>query len=310
MWRVLYTGGCCAMCRTLCLNTCARFAHGRALSFSAVDLHDRACSYTLTSRILAGMSDPYFPPPPPYQQSLENDQKITESLQQAELSKKTPIHDDSQHADWERTKESIALQNKALMEAPERPLHLEKRSPLPSGRGLRGPRPLPPRPVHSKPQSAQGLEPPRLNSIIEVKMHEESAEEHLPPAPPPFTPVGPSLDGPPYQEVADTANVSHSFPLQSGPLHSMSDIPRHNRRPHTSHPTTETYNSSFSEHNSSSPSQGNMKAPSRSRARLAFDPSVAYSLNDPWNNINESRAANPASLYRSVFNTAQSYSSP
>jgi len=258
------------------------------------------------------MSDPYLPPPPPYQQSPENDQKITESLQQAELSKKTPIHDDSQHADWESTRESIALQNKALMEASERPLRAEKRPPLPSGRGLRGlrgPRPLPPRPVHSKPQSAQGSEPPRLKSILEAKLHEERAEEHLPPPPPPFTPVGPSLDGPPYQEVVDTSNVPLPFLPQSGSHHSLFDIPRHNRRPHTSHSTTETYNSSLPKHNSSSPSQGIVKAQSRSRARLAFDPSVAYSLNDQWNNINGSRAANPTLLYRSVFNTAQSYSS-
>lgn len=243
------------------------------------------------------MSDPYLPPPPPYQQSPENDQNITESLQQAELSKKTPIHDNSQHADWESTRESIALQNKALMEASERPLRAEKLPPLPSGRGLRGPRPLPPRPVHSKPQSAQGSEPPRLKSILEAKMHEERAEEHLPPPPPPFTPVAPSLDGPPYQEVVDTSNP---FLPQSGSHHSLFDIPRHNRRPHTSHSTTET---SLPKHNSSSPSQGNTKAQSRSRARLAFDPSVAYSLNDQWNNINESRAANPTLLYSSAVSS-------
>ncbi|KAI6151900.1 hypothetical protein BKA82DRAFT_4104677 [Pisolithus tinctorius] len=245
------------------------------------------------------MSNPEFThSPPPYELSLQNDPKISQSLQQDEL-KKAPVTDDK-HVDWEQTKEHPPVQHSLPVEISVRPLRIQKRAPASVYGGTRGPRPLPPCPTNSKTQCIHGKEIPRLKMVMEGKVHEEYTEEHLPPAPPPFAPVGPSLDGPPYEDVSATPLTTSSLSERFGPSFNGS------RRRRGSHPSQ--LPSALTDPPNEPPSRSGYSAvqgaaretrvQSRTRgSRLAFDPSVAYAHDHQYGCVGESRAVDAMSLY-------------
>lgn len=247
------------------------------------------------------MSDPEFVhSPPSYESSLRNDQKISQSLQQDEL-KKAPVTDD-EHADRKQTKEYLPFQHTVSAEIPVLPLRIQKRSPAPTYGGTRRPRPLPPCPTDAKVSSIHGKEIPHLKAIMDSKMRGECTEEDLPPAPPPFAPVGPSLNGPPYKGVgaAPLATSSLSDPFRSS-FHSS-------YRRQGSHSSQLPY--PMMEHCNEPPSRrsgygalqgaaGEANAQGRTQgARLSFDPSVAYTHDHLlYGDAGGSRSVDAVSLY-------------
>ncbi|KAG2367354.1 hypothetical protein BDR07DRAFT_1606264 [Suillus spraguei] len=139
-------------------------------------------------------SDSCNPPPPSYELSQQgHDRKIVEKKLQQLLLSKIPIHDveeERDEVDIKDSKESEEKQPSSSFQTPVQPLHIQKRT-------LRGARPLPPRPADA--QCSCG-KPAAINQIGPLKEEPEHQdyEEVLSP-PPPFTVVGPSLEGPPYE---------------------------------------------------------------------------------------------------------------
>lgn len=246
------------------------------------------------------MSNPEFVhSPPSYESSLRNDQKISQSLQQDEL-KKAPVTDD-EHADWKQTKEYLPFHHTASAEVPVLPLRIQKRSPAPTYGGTRGPRPLPPCPTDAKVPSIHGKEIPNLKAIMDSKMRGECTEEYLPPAPPPFAPVGPSLDGPPYEGVGaaplTTSSLSdpfrpsfHSSYRRQGSHSSQLPYPimEHCNEPPSRRSGYSALQGAVGDANSQGRSQG---------ARLPFDPSVAYTHDHLYGDAGGSRTVDAVSLY-------------
>ncbi|KAI6113655.1 hypothetical protein EV401DRAFT_1982203 [Pisolithus croceorrhizus] len=246
------------------------------------------------------MSNPEFVhSPPSYESTLRNDQKISQSLQQDEL-KKAPLTGD-EHADWKQTKEYLSFQHTACAEIPVLPLRIQKRAPASTYGGTRGPRPLPPCPVDAKVSSIHGKEIPHLKAVMESKMRGEYTEEDLPPAPPPFVLVGPSLDGPPYVGVGATPPTTSSFPNPFQPSFDSS-CGRHGSYPsQLSSSFTELRNEPLSRRGRYSVVQGaagDAKAQGRTQgARLTFDPSIAYIHDHQYGDSGGSRAMDAVSLY-------------
>ncbi|KIJ70537.1 hypothetical protein HYDPIDRAFT_105280 [Hydnomerulius pinastri MD-312] len=261
------------------------------------------------------MSERYIPPPPPYELSLQRDQKISEELQELELSKKSPVHDDEENPEWEDNKDSKALAQKVLMmQTSVQPLHIQKRSVPSNNAGLRGPRPLPPSPADARLRQAPGGAR-RFSPIPENKERAaelDRSEEPYSPAPPPFSAVAPSLDRPAYERSFFHPSTSAAPSPLNSPLRPSFDTPRNwqsNQRPYSSYSPTESRpepsyrrasNSSFQTAPSHTPS------PSRNYGmRLAFNPSVAYSnsQNDPWGTVVEPRQPSAAALYSSAISS-------
>ncbi|KAH7887717.1 hypothetical protein F5I97DRAFT_882150 [Phlebopus sp. FC_14] len=234
------------------------------------------------------MSDRYVPPPPPYELSLQRDQKISEELQLLELSTKPPI-EDKDDGECEESKDSKALAQKAFVEASIQPLRIQKRSGAANSNGLRGPRPLPPSPADACARNARW---PQHGPRTSPELHAKDPVS----APPPFTPLGPSLDGPPYEQTFSHRTTSGApSPLPNLPQ-SLPDGPRHwhnNRRPQSSWASAES-------------TPGPAAPPTKShRMRLAFDPSVAYvnSNTDQWDAVFERQTVSAASLYSSAVSS-------
>ncbi|KAI6047161.1 hypothetical protein EDC04DRAFT_2622002 [Pisolithus marmoratus] len=162
------------------------------------------------------------------------------------------------------SKECPSLQHSAFMEIPVRPLHLQKRAPAPKYGGTRGPRPLPPCPTNAKVQSMHGKE------ILPAQ--DDHGQNNLSPAPPPFTPVGPSLDGPPYEGVGVTPFMTSSLsdPFSNRGRH-QSQLSFSLMDPRNQPPLRRSGYSALQG------VVGEAEVQSRTQgARLAFDPSVAY----------------------------------
>lgn len=246
------------------------------------------------------MSNPEFVhSPPSYEFSLRNDQKISQSLQQDEL-KKAPVAGD-EHADWKQTKEYLPFQHTVSAEIPVLPLRIQKRAPAPTYGGSRGPRPLPPCPTDAKVPSIHGKEIPHLKAVMESKMRGEYTEEDLPPAPPPFAPVGPSLDGPPYEGVGAAPLTTSSLSDPFRPSFYSSCRRRGNHPSQLPSSLTEPRNEPPSKRGGYSALQGaagDAKAQGRTQgARLTFDPSIAYTHDHQYGDAGGLRTVDAVSLY-------------
>ncbi|KAI6164885.1 hypothetical protein EDD17DRAFT_1558532 [Pisolithus thermaeus] len=209
------------------------------------------------------MSNPEFVhSPPSYESTLRNDQKISHT------------------ADWKQTKEYLSFQHTVSAEIPVLPLRIQKRAPA---------------------STIHGKEIPHLKAVMESKMRGEYTEEDLPPAPPPFVLVGPSLDGPPYVGVGATPPTTSSFPNPFQPSFDSS-CGRHGSYPsQLSSSFTELRNEPLSRRGRYSVVQGaagDAKAQGRTQgARLTFDPSIAYIHDHQYGDSGGSRAMDAVSLY-------------
>ncbi|KAG9218919.1 hypothetical protein CCMSSC00406_0000967 [Pleurotus cornucopiae] len=96
------------------------------------------------------------------------------------------------------------------------------------------PRPSPPQGTNARTEVPVEVSIPPDNQHEVVDDHESDEEDRSAP-PPPFTPVGPSLDGPPFEEVASLSYTASGStppsPLASPPT-PISQLPPHNRADH------------------------------------------------------------------------------
>ncbi|KAF8558744.1 hypothetical protein OG21DRAFT_976060 [Imleria badia] len=162
-----------------------------------------------------GDSERYVPPPPPYELSLDPDQKVSEP--QAHDIGPFPGRDEEKDSKYFR-----ALSDKLQREValPNNPKRLVRSV---SG-NLRAPRPLPLSPADTRSRGHGGI----VGSVADLKSfaaQNDHATEH-PPVPPPFSAIGPPLD-----EVSYTQSMRHSSPsVHPSPFHCPSqpshDVPR------------------------------------------------------------------------------------
>ncbi|KAG2088489.1 uncharacterized protein F5147DRAFT_53614 [Suillus discolor] len=231
-------------------------------------------------------SDSCNPPPPSYELSQQgHDRKIVEKKLQELLLSKIPIHaieeerDEDDSKDSKEPEEQKQKQPSGLFQTSVQPLHIQKRT-------LRGPRPLPPSPAdaqysRSKPAAIQPIGP-----LKEEPEHGEYQEGFSPP--PPFTAVGPSFEGPPYEYSMYHVNGSASQPKPNHTPFNPPPVRRGQHRPSSSYSPAEPRKSS--------------------NARLNFNPSIAYATSssamyDSWEHASDSTAVNPASLYSSAVSS-------
>ncbi|KIK98039.1 hypothetical protein PAXRUDRAFT_824311 [Paxillus rubicundulus Ve08.2h10] len=258
------------------------------------------------------MSEHYIPPPP-YELSLQRDQRISEELQELELSKRRPTEGEEDSGEWGDNKDSKVLDQKASMEVIVKPLRVQKRPAASNNAAVRGPRPLPQRPPDAGLRSLQGQgNRPRCKPMPETKA-QETEQNHMGEtyslAPPSFSAIGPPLVGPPYERSMLHPNTSAAPSLLNSPLQPSFDA---SRQSHTNHwplsryslpePRTET---SF-RRTSHAPLQSTSSSiPPRDRnfaMRLAFDPSVAYS-NFQADAVTETREMGATALYSSAVSS-------
>ncbi|KAG1872634.1 hypothetical protein C8R48DRAFT_695118 [Suillus tomentosus] len=257
-------------------------------------------------------SDSCNPPPPSYELSQQgHDRKIVEKQFQELLLSKIPIHaieeerDEDDSKDSKEPEEQKQKQPSGLFQTSVQPLHIQKRT-------LRGPRPLPPSPAdaqysRSKPAAIQPNGP-----LKEEPEHGEYQEVFSPP--PPFTAVGPSFEGPPYEYSMYHVSGSASQPQPSRTSFNPPPVRRGQHRPSSSYspaePRTETSHRRISHGSCLEPSNSKPLMPSgkSSNARLNFNPSIAYATSsndmyDSWGHASDSTAVNPASLYSSAVSS-------
>ncbi|KAG2348936.1 hypothetical protein BDR05DRAFT_391683 [Suillus weaverae] len=251
-------------------------------------------------------SDSCNPPPPSYELSQQgHDRKIVEKKFQELLLSKIPIHDVEEERDEDDIKDSKEPEEQkqkqplSLFQTSVQPLHIQKRT-------LRGARPLPPSPAdaqysRSKPAAIHPVGP------LKEEPEDQDYQEVLSP-PPPFTVVGPSLEGPPYEYSMYRASGSALQPPPNPTSFNPPPVRRGQQRPSSSYspaePRTEISRRRIS-HGSylEFPSSKHLAPPGKSsNARLNFNPSIAYATSsnamyDPWENASDSTAVNPASLY-------------
>lgn len=250
------------------------------------------------------------PPPPSYELSQQgHDQKIVEKKLQDLLLSKIPIHDIEEEHDGEDSKDSKETEKKQpLFQAPVQPLHIQKRAP-------RGARPLPPSPAdaHSRSRSTNiNL----IGPLAEETEHQDHRAIISPP--PPFTVVGPSLDGPPYEYLMYHASGSAAPSPFSTPNRTSVNPPpvrRGQHRPSSSYSPAEPYAESSYRRVSqgaylepSSLKNATPPGKSSTATRLSFNPSIAYTTSsndmyDPWERISDSTAVNATSLYSSAVSS-------
>ncbi|KAF8845799.1 hypothetical protein BDN67DRAFT_300376 [Paxillus ammoniavirescens] len=251
------------------------------------------------------MSEHYILPPPPYELSLQRDQKISEELQELELSKKRQTEGEEDSGEWGDNKDSKVLAQKALMELTVKPLRIQKRPAASHNAAVRGPRPLPKRPADASLCSPQG-QGNRRSPLLETKAR-ETEQDHMAetysPAPPPFSAIAPPLVGPPYEWSMLHPNTSATpLPLNSllRPSFDASRQSHSNQWP-TYYPPEPRTDTSFRRTSHASFQSASSSTPPRDRnfgMRLAFDPSVAYS-----NSQAETREMNAAALYSSAVSS-------
>lgn len=243
-------------------------------------------------------SERYVPPPPPYELFLQHDQKVVDvQALDSEVLKARSFRD--QLNDWalsDKTPRGVAIHT-----APSTP----KGPPRPASENIRVPRPLPPSPAdtHLRGQAS------RFASVADTKLlavQNDRATEPYVLAPPPFSATPLSLD-----EGAYGQSVYHPTPsVYSTPFHYPPQPSYGARRRNTDDrwripaylPTescTETLTSfRRSSHTSAQTPSSCLSQDDTFRARLAFDPSLAYGGSQV-----HSRTASPgmaAALYRSV----------
>jgi hypothetical protein len=252
------------------------------------------------------MSEYYIPPPPPYELSLQRDQKISEELQELELSKKRPTEGEEDSGEWGDNKDSKVLAQKALMEVTVKPLRIQKRPAASNNAAVRGPRPLPQRPTDASLRSPQGQgNRRRCSPMLETKAR-ETEQDHMAetysPAPPPFSAIAPPLVGPPYEWSMLHPNTSAAPSPLNSPLRPSFDASRQSHsnqwstysppEPRTDTPFRRTSHAPFQSTSSSTPPRDRNFG-----MRLAFDPSVAYS-NSQADAVADTREMSAAALYR------------
>lgn len=255
-------------------------------------------------------SDSCNPPPPSYELSQQgHDRKIVEKKIQELLLSKIPIHaveeerDEDDSKDSKEPEEQKQKQPSPLFQTPVQPLHIQKRT-------LRGARPLPPSPAdaHYSRSKPAAIHP--IGSLKEEPEHHDYQEVLSPP--PPFTPVGPSLEGPPYEYSMYCASGSASQHPPNRSSFDPSPGRRGQHRPSSSYspaePRTETSYRRVSHGSYLEPSCSMYSTPPRksSNTRLNFNPSVAYATSsnpvyDPWEHASNSTAVDAASLYSYVI---------
>ncbi|KIK48879.1 hypothetical protein CY34DRAFT_515767 [Suillus luteus UH-Slu-Lm8-n1] len=257
-------------------------------------------------------SDSCNPPPPSYELSQQgHDRKIVEKKIQELLLSKIPIHaveeerDEDDSKDSKEPEEQKQKQPSSLFQTPVQPLHIQKRT-------LRGARPLPPSPAdaHYSRSKPAAIHP--IGSLKEEPEHHDYQEVLSPP--PPFTPVGPSLEGPPYEYSMYCASGSASQHPPNRSSFDPSPVRRGQHRPSSSYspaePRTETSYRRVSHGSYLEPSCSKHSTPPRksSNTRLNFNPSVAYATSsnpvyDPWEHASNSTAVDAASLYSSAVSS-------
>lgn len=225
------------------------------------------------------MSERYVPPPPPYELSIQRDQKLTEEVQTLKVSKGNPFRDD----EWNDSKHSslLALKDIAVHTIPSGPRY-QTRS---DSASLRARRPLPSRPVDTHPLGLQG-QGDKLWSDAEIKpyaMQNDHAMELRSAASLLFPATAPSPDQSPYLQSMHHQSTS----VQRSPLHypsqSLYDTPRQERDDRwlvSARSSTELRAEASFRRSPHMPLQSpSYSLPHNNNAgtRLAFDPSVAYS---------------------------------
>ncbi|KAG1754066.1 uncharacterized protein EDB91DRAFT_434472 [Suillus paluster] len=251
------------------------------------------------------MSDLCDLPPPSYELSQQgHDQKIVEKKLQELLLSKIPIHDVEEEHDGDDSKDSketeTQKEKQPLFQTLVQPLHIQKRTP-------RGSRPLPPSPADAQSRSkAIAIHPTG-------PVAEEIEYQPVLSPPPPFTAVGPSFDGPPYEYSMYHASGSAAPSPLSTPNRASFNPPtvrRGQQRPFSSFSPAEPH----AETSYRRISHGAYLEPSSSRtftppaSRLSFDPSIAYAtlsnaMYDPWERTSDSTAVDPTSLYSSAVSS-------
>lgn len=254
------------------------------------------------------------PPPPSYELSQQgHDRKIVEKKIQELLLSKIPIHpveeerDEDDSKDSKEPEEQKQKQPSSMFQAPVQPLHIQKRT-------LRGVRPLPPSPADAQYSRSK---PAAIHPIGPLKEEPEphDYQEVLSP-PPPFTAVGPSLEGPPYEYSMYHASGSASQHPPNRSSFDPSPVRRGQHRPSSSYspaePRAETSYRRISHGSYLEPSCSKHLTPpgKSSNTRLNFNPSVAYATSsnavyDPWERASDSTAVNynAASLYSSAVSS-------
>lgn len=251
-------------------------------------------------------------PPPSYELSQQgHDRKIVEKKIQELLLSKIPIHaveeerDEDDSKDSKEPEEQKQKQPSSLFQTPVQPLHIQKRT-------FRGARPLPPSPADAQYSRSKPAAIHPIGSLKEEPEHHDYQEVLSPP--PPFTAVGPSLEGPPYEYSMYRASGSASQPPPNRSSFDPSPVRRGQHRPSSSYspaePRAETSyrrisHDSYLEPSSSKPL---MPAGKSSNARLNFNPSIAYATSsnavyDPWEHASDSTVVNAASLYSSAVSS-------
>lgn len=250
------------------------------------------------------MSERYVPPPPPYELSLQRDQKVAEEVQALEASKESPFRDE----EWKDSKAladetlgSIAIHS--LSSVPKRPTRLDSTN-------LRAPRPLPPSPagnVDTPSLDPRGKSRPVVDTKTYAIQNGHEREPHSP-APPPFSAIESSFGEHSHLQSAFHPSTSvHPFPSHY-PSQLSYETPRRNhgnRRPASACSPIQRYAETTvrrSPHVSSESTSYSLPQNKSFETRLPFDPSVAYS--DSQANIRtafSARRGAAASLYRPVF---------
>ncbi|KAG2156087.1 hypothetical protein DEU56DRAFT_219737 [Suillus clintonianus] len=248
-------------------------------------------------------------PPPSYELS-QQDRKIVEKKLQELLLSKIPIHNvEEEHVedDSKDSKEPEEQKQKQdLFQTSVQPLRIQKRTP-------RGARPLPPNPADAqysrrKPAAIHPIGP------LKEELEPQDYQPVLSP-PPPFTVVGPCLDGPPYEHSMYHASGSAAQSPPNRISFNSTPVHRGQHRPSSSYspaePCPETSHRRISHGSYLEPSSSkHLTPPGKSfpATRLNFDPSVAYATSsnlmyDPWEHTSDSTTINPASLYSSAVSS-------
>lgn len=256
------------------------------------------------------MSERYVPPPPPYELSLQRDQKVAEEVQALEVSKERPFRGE----ECKDSKHSRALADETSRDiAIDSPLNIPKRQTKSDSARLRAPRPLPPSPVNIDTRPlGQRRQEGKSRPVTDIKAYaaqNDHETEPQSPAPPPFSAIEHSFGEPFYmQSMLHPSTSVHTSPLHH-PSQSSYDTPRRNydnRPPAAAYSSNGPYaESSFrrSSHVHSQYTSYSLPQDKNFGTRLPFDPSVAYSNSQAsiQTALSPQQRGLAASLYRCVF---------
>ncbi|KAG1755665.1 hypothetical protein EDB19DRAFT_1662398 [Suillus lakei] len=257
-------------------------------------------------------SDSCNPPPPSYELSQQgHDRKIVEKKLQELLLSKIPIHDVEEERDEDDSKDSKEPEQQnqkqplSSFQTTVQPLHIQKRIP-------RGARPLPPNPADAQYPRSKPADIHLIGPLKEEPEHQDYQVALSPP--PPFTPVGPSLEGPPYEySMYRASGTAAQFPPNRTSFNPP-PVRRGQHRPSSSYspaePRAETSYRRISHGAFLEPSSSKHSTPAGKsfNTRLDFNPSIAYETSsnvmyDPWEHTSNSTAVNATSLYSSAVSS-------